>query len=179
MPPISNDTLTAEQLEVYNRIATGARGGVRGPFNALLHSPALAGRVEQLGVYLRYQCAVPERLRELAIVVVAAHWRCEYEWYAHAPLAQRIGHDKGQLQQIGRGEDPGFTDEVEAATYAFCAELLRTGRVNEALHTRVKTALGLQGVVDLAGLVGYYTLLAFTLNAHAVAAPADATIPWQ
>ena len=179
LPPVSADALTLEQAEVYNRIATGARGGVRGPFPALLHSPALAGRVEQLGVYLRYQCAVPERLREIAIVIVAAHWRCDYEWCAHAPLAERIGCEKGQLQQIGRGDDPGFTDEAEATTYAFCVELLRTGRVDAATHARAGKSLGLQGVVDLAGLVGYYTLLAFTLNAHAVEAPLDAPIPWR
>ncbi len=179
LPPISPDALSPDQSEVYNRIATGARGGVRGPFTALLHSPALAGRVEQLGVYLRYQCAVPERLREMAILVVAAHWRCGYEWYAHAPLAERIGHDKAGLQRLGRGEDPRFADGLDAATHAFCTELLRSGRVGDALHAQATELLGVQGVVDLTGLVGYYTLLAFTLNAHAVDAPAGSALPWQ
>lgn len=179
LPPISPETLTPDQTEVYNRIATGARGGVRGPFTALLHSPALAGRVEQLGVYLRYQCAVPERLRELAIVVVAAHWRCEYEWYAHAPLAERIGHDKAALQRLGRGEEPSLADPADTATYRFCSELLRSGQVTEAVHAAATDLLGLQGVVDLAGLVGYYTMLALTLNAHAVAAPPETTVPWR
>ncbi len=178
LPPILPEGMNPEHREVYNRIATGPRGGVRGPFTALLHSPALAGRVEQLGVYLRFQCAVPERLRELAICVVAAHWRCDYEWYAHAPLAERIGHDTDRLQRLGRGEDPGFPDAPEAATWRFCAALLRTGRVDDAAHAEAVAQLGVHGVVDLVGLVGYYSLLAFTLNAHAVGAPPETVVPW-
>ena len=57
--------------------------------------------------------------------------------------------------------------------------LLRTGWVDEAAHARTRQALGLQGVVDLTGLVGYYTLLAMTLNAHDVQPPAGATLPWN
>ena len=91
LPALARETLNPAQREVYNRIATGARGGVRGPFTALLHSPKLAGLVEQLGVYARFQCEVPERLRELAILVCATHWHADYEWYAHAPLARRQG----------------------------------------------------------------------------------------
>lgn len=179
LPPIDPAALSPEQEEVYNRIATGARGGVRGPFTALLHSPALAGRVEQLGVYLRYQCAVPERLRELAILVVAAHWRCAYEWFAHAPIAERIGHERATLERLGQGQPPGFDDPLEAATHAYCAELLQTGRVADPLHDQIRSLLGLQGVVDLTGLVGYYTLLAMTLNAHAVEPPEGVAIPWR
>ncbi len=178
LPPVDPAALTPAQAEVYNRIATGARGGVRGPFLALLHSPALAGRVEQLGVYLRYQCAVPERLRELAILAVAAHWRCDYEWYAHGPLAERLGLPPEALARLGRGETAGFEEPAEELVRDYCATLLREGRVGEALHEAVRQALGQQGLVDLTGLVGYYSLLALTLNAHAIGVPAGTELPW-
>ncbi|HWL80678.1 MAG TPA: carboxymuconolactone decarboxylase family protein [Roseomonas sp.] len=179
LPPIDREALSPAQSEVYNRIATGARGGVRGPFLALLHSPGLAARIEQLGVYVRFQCAVPERLRELAILTVAAHWRCDYEWYAHAPLAERLGLPEGTLAQLGRGETPEFEDPSDALVRDYCATLLREGRVPDALYNRTRELLGQQGIVDLTGLVGYYTLLALTLNGHEVAAPGDTQIPWH
>lgn len=179
LPPIDREAMTPAQSEVYNRIATGARGGVRGPFLALLHSPGLAARIEQLGVYVRFQCAVPERLRELAILTVATHWRCDYEWYAHAPIAAQQGFSESILTQLGRGEAPTFEEPNDALVYAYCTTLLREGRVPDALYNSTRDALGQQVIVDLTGLVGYYTLLALTLNAHQVAAPGDAQIPWQ
>jgi 4-carboxymuconolactone decarboxylase len=179
LPPLDVDALTPEQTEIYNRIASGARGGVRGPFTALLHSPALAGLVEQLGVYLRYRCAVPERLRELVILIVASRWQCDYEWFAHAPLARRIGHGEEVISAIGRAEVPDMPDVAETAVLRFARALVHEGTVDQPTYSVVSDFLGEQGTVDLGGLVGYYTLLAMTLNAHQVAAPPDADIPWR
>lgn len=179
LPALDPEALSPAQSEVYNRIATGARGGVRGPFLALLHSPSLAGKVEALGVYLRFQCAVPEQMREVAILAVARHWRCDYEWYAHAPIAERLGVSEVALARMGRGEEPGFEEPGEALVRDYCAMLLRDGTVPQSLYDRVKEALGEQGIVDLTGLIGYYTLLALTLNAHAIRVPDGADIPWR
>lgn len=178
LPVLERDELSPAQSEVYHRIAAGARGGVRGPFTVLLHSPDLAGRVEQLGVYVRFQCAVPERLRELAICIVAAHWRARYEWFAHANLARRQGIQNDVLDAIARHEAPSFEREEESAVYDFCAELLRKGRVTDPTFDRCRRLLGDRGSVDLTGLVGYYSLLAMQLNAFEVAVPADADVPW-
>jgi len=179
LPAIDPEAMSPAQSEVYNRIATGARGGVRGPFLALLHSPGLATKVEQLGVYVRFQCTVPERLREVAILTVARHWRCDYEWYAHAPIAERMGVAELALQRLGQGEDPGFEEAGEGLVHDYCATLLREGAVPQPLYDRAREALGQQGIVDLTGLVGYYTLLALTLNAHAIRVPEGAKIPWR
>src|SRR5260370_25072134 len=106
--PISRENLSPAQAEVYNSITSGARGGVRGPFHVLLHSPELARRVEQLGLYTRFQCKVPERLRELSITVVARHWQADYEWYAHAALALKQGIPAEGIGAGGVGLRPVF-----------------------------------------------------------------------
>ena len=179
LPPIDTDALSPPQRAVYDSIAGGARGGVRGPFLALLHSPDLAARVEQLGVYVRYQCAVPVRLRELAILVVAQFWRADYEWFAHAALAEKQGLPRETLQAFGAGANPEWPTEEDALLVQFCSQLLRTRRVSDATYARMQQLLGVQGTTDLVGLVGYYTLLALTLNAHEVEVPASADIPWN
>ncbi len=177
--PISRENLSPAQAEVYNSINSGARGGVRGPFRVLLHSPELAKRVEQLGLYTRFQCKVPERLRELSINVVARHWQADYEWHAHAVLALKQGISEEVLEAIGAGRRPVFAQEPDEVVYDYVSRLLADGRVSDAVFQRARALLGEEGVVDLTGLVGYYTLLALTLNAFEVPVPEDSKVPWS
>jgi 4-carboxymuconolactone decarboxylase len=178
LKPIDPNQLQTRERAVYDSIA-GMRGAVRGPFLALLHSPELASRVEQLGVYVRYESAVPERLRELAILVVARHWRADYEWLIHASLAQGQGLDARHLMKLGTGDMPDWDTPADSLTHVFCAGLLREGEVDDETYGHMTKLLGPQGVVDLVGLVGYYALLALTLNAHAVIVPEGSAIPWR
>src|SRR5215475_9770099 len=84
--PLAADEMTDAQRKVYGEIAGGPRGGVRGPFNALLRSPELADRAQKMGEYLRFQSSIPARLNEFAILINARYWGSQYEWYAHHPL---------------------------------------------------------------------------------------------
>ncbi|MDP9013302.1 MAG: carboxymuconolactone decarboxylase family protein [Pseudomonadota bacterium] len=173
--------LTPDQQAVYDQIAAGPRGKVTNSFLALLHSPQLAGKVEQLGVYVRFHSTVPARLREFSILMVSRHWRCAYEWNSHVSLATLQGISAGTLDHLGRAEEPvwGEGTEADRVVYGYCAELLRTGHVGEKNHAAALALLGERGVVDLTALVGYYTLLAMTINAHDIAPPGDAEIPWR
>jgi 4-carboxymuconolactone decarboxylase len=176
--PLTRDQLDSAQTEVFNAIAAGARGGVRGPFTVLLHSAELARRVEQLGVYCRFQCRVPERQRELAICIVAAHWRADYEWYAHSSLAAKQGIPRDVLDAIARRQRPTFAERADETVYEFASELLASGRVSDRNFAAAIRSLGEAGAVDLTGLLGYYSLLAMTLNAFEVDVPEDAGTPW-
>jgi 4-carboxymuconolactone decarboxylase len=177
--PISRENLSPAQAEVYNSINAGARGGVRGPFRVLLHSPELARRVEQLGLYARFQCKVPERLRELSISIVAQHWQADYEWYAHAALALKQGLSEEVMEAIGSGWRPVFAQESDEIVYDYVSRLLTDGRVSDVMFQRARALLGEAGIVDLTGLVGYYTLLALTINAFEVPVPEDGKVPWS
>jgi 4-carboxymuconolactone decarboxylase len=177
--PISRENLSPAQAEVYNSISAGARGGVRGPFHVLLQSPELAKRVEQLGLYTRFQCKVPERLRELSINLVARHWQADYEWYAHSALALKQGISEEVMEAIGAGRRPVFAQESDEVVYDYVSSLLADGRVSDAVFQRARGLLGETGIVDLTGLVGYYTLLALTLNAFEVPIPEDGKVPWS
>lgn len=167
----SSEGLSEEQRAVYESIATGARGGVRGPHTILLHNPELASRVEKLGKYLRYDCNVPQRLRELAILVIAVRWNAEYEWYAHAPIALGQGVPQNVLDAIKAGAVPDFDHASDRAVYEFVKELVAHGTASESVFQSAESVLSTQGVLDLTALVGYYTFLAFVLNAFDVQPP--------
>ena len=178
LPPLERDALEPAQQVVWDRMAGGARGGVIGPFTALLTSAELCGRVEQLGVFIRYECGVPMRLRELAILVVGAHWQADYEWFAHAPIAAAQGVPEAAIRAIGLGQDPGLEAMPDRVVHAFVRELLRTGRVGDAAYAPAQALLGDKGAVELTALVGYYSLLAMQLNVFRVQSPPTVPIPW-
>ena len=50
-------------------------------------------------------------------------------------------------------------------------ELLRSRRVSDTTYERALTQFGEQGVIDLAGIIGYYSLLAMTMNVARVPPP--------
>jgi len=179
IPLISAEMLSPTQSEITNRMASGPRGGVRGPYKVFLHSPDLANRLDPLGVYLRYQGAVPVRLREFAICVVAAHWRANYAWHAHANIARRQGVSDQVLEALQQQECPVFENEDEDVVYKYCHELLNTGTVKDSTFNAVNRILGVRGGVDLTALVGYYSLVSFTLNAFDVSVSEGVVSAWN
>lgn len=179
LPPRARADLDAAQQAVFDRIAGGARGGVGGPFLALLTSAELCARVEQVGVFIRYECSVPMRLRELAILCVGQHWKAAYEWYAHAGIAAGQGIPAAVIAAIGSGAETIPCDAAaDAAVVAFVRELLRTGQVADAPYAAAVLLLGEKGTVELTALVGYYSLLAMQLNVFRINPPAPFTPPW-
>ena len=147
------------------------RGGLAGPFNAWVHRPDLGIVAQSLGERLRFRGTLPGAAREIAILTVGAKWMAEYEWWAHVRLGRREGVSEETIDAIHGGERPVLADPVEQAAHDFTAALLETGRVDPELYETTRVAVGDGGLVELATLAGYYTLVSFTLNAFEVALP--------
>jgi 4-carboxymuconolactone decarboxylase len=143
----------------------------------LLRSPELLEHTQRLGEYLRYRSALGTKLSELAILLVARHWSQDVEWAIHAPIAGRVGIARDAIDAIAVGATPKRMDEDEAVVHAFCSELQATQAVSDATFERARARFGEQGVVDLLGLCGYYTLLAMVMNGARTALPPGATPP--
>ena len=169
--------MTPEQREVAAEIAAGPRGEVRGPFVALLHHPALARRLQALGEQLRWGSSLPARLVELAVLVTARRWTCQHEWLMHERLARQAGLDAAVVEAIATGREPREMAPEEAAVYAFCREAHATGHVGEAAFEAVRSRFGLEGVLELLALSGYYSLMAMVLNSAGLPLPGNAGAP--
>ncbi len=180
LPTPRREALEPAVQAVWDRIASGARGGVGGPFTSLIFSPELCSRAEQLGVFIRYECSVPMRLRELAILCVGQHWKADYEWFAHAPIAAKQGIPAEVIAAIGSGAATvPFDAEADAVVVNFVRSLLRTGQVPDAEYAAAQALLGDKGTVELTGLVGYYSLLAMQLNTFQIEPEPGVPIPWR
>lgn len=175
--PLTESEMSEAQRKVYGDIAAGPRGGVRGPFNALLRSPELADRAQKLGEWVRFKSSLPERLKELAILVTARYWSAQYEWHAHHAHALKAGLDARLADELALGRRPAGMAEDEAAVHDFCRELHEKKAVDDATYARVVKHFGERGAVDLIGVIGYYTLVSMVLNVDRVPIPGGAPGP--
>ena len=186
------DQLSNAQRQVYDGITGGRRseataagsltkpdGGLVGPFNAFLYSPEVGLRVQALGEALRFSNSLPNQLLEIAVLMTAFEWKAQFEWWAHERLARRAGLDEEVITALKAGQRPAFEDEKAAAVYDFSREMLDTRRVGDATYNRAIELLGEQQVVDLISLLGYYGLVAMTLNAFAVPVPEGEALPFD
>jgi 4-carboxymuconolactone decarboxylase len=173
LQPVDPSQLTPEQRKVHDAIASGPRGGVRGPFLALLHVPELADRIQHLGELIRYNTSLGRKLSELAIIVTARGLRCDYEWFAHAKIAAESGLSAAAIEAIRSGREPELADPKEQLVYRFARELVTESRVSDATYEAATRTFGTTGAVELAAMVGYYAMIAMTLNAHAIMPPGE------
>jgi 4-carboxymuconolactone decarboxylase len=171
LPELRYEDMTAEQQRIHDEIAAGPRGRVEGPLKVWLHAPKLATHAQKLGAHARFQSALPPELSELAILVTGATWKAEFEWYAHARLAREAGIADSVIEAIRKGEEPRLEDEKSRAVYAVAHELHHSRALSDATYAMGERALGHEGMVDLIGILGYYSLVSMTLNAFRVPTP--------
>jgi 4-carboxymuconolactone decarboxylase len=173
VPTIPPAQYTQEQKQAAADFESARKVPVFGPFEPLMHSPQLMSTARAMGDYLRYKSAIGNTLSELVILMTAREWTQEYEWSYHYPIAVKAGIPKEIADAIAAGRRPGAMSPDEETVFDFASELLRNKQVSDATFERAKARLGTQGVVDMTGIVGYYTFLAMQLNVAQYPAAAD------
>jgi 4-carboxymuconolactone decarboxylase len=172
--------LDEEQRDLYAHIALGPRakgpqlfaltddqGGLRGPFNAFLLSPAVGHPLQALGSAIRYHSRLTARTRELAILAVAARWDSEFEWSSHERVAQSVGVTEQELQFLKGCEVPPLSDPVEQAALEAVQAML-DGDIPDDIFDTAVAEIGRAGLFELSTLVGYYSTLALQMRVFQV-----------
>jgi 4-carboxymuconolactone decarboxylase len=168
---LTPEEMTIAQRKVADEAASGKRGRIPAPLRAWLYSPELGARAQRLGEFVRYDTILGPRLSELAILITARVWTSHYEWYAHKREALKAGLSPEIIAAIARHEPPALSDAKDQAVYDYVTRLNRDRFISDELHARAVAHVGEQGVVELVGLLGYYTLVAMTLNAFEIGPP--------
>jgi 4-carboxymuconolactone decarboxylase len=178
LPTIPPAQYTEEQKQAAADFESARKVPVFGPFEPLIYSPQMMSTARAMGDYLRYKSAIGNTLSELVILITAREWTQDYEWSLHYPIALKAGIRKELADDIAVGRRPTGMGPDEETVFDFTSELLRNKQVSDATFERAKARLGPKGVVDMTGIVGYYTLLAMQLNvAHYPAAPDGKKLP--
>lgn len=169
----SREELPEEHRGIYDTIAE-SRGGVRGPFAVLLHSPQAADRVAALGGFLRFESLLQPKDEELAVIATAREMDCPYVWAAHTVLARRAGVREEAIDAIRSRRAPeGLTPE-EAEIVTYVQQLVRRHRVEQPVFDALEKRFGRRWLVEFTTLLGHYGMVAGVLNAYEVAPAPDA-----
>lgn len=165
LPELKPEDFTPEQKAIHDSIISGPRGSVPAPLTVWLRRPELARHAQALGGYCRYGTTLSPRLSELAIMLMGRHWLAEYEWEVHKPHALKAGVSEDVLNAIRDGKEPVFTNRDEAVVHKFLTRLHADRKISDSLYAEAVELLGEDGVIDLVGIIGYYTLISTTIQA--------------
>ena len=171
------DTLSPEAKRVYDKI-TSKRGAVRGPFASLMHHPALAERVGDLGEFLRFGSTLPGDIREMAILISARSVNQTYEWVAHAKIARQEGLPDDVIERVRTRGDLGALPPRYANAARVIRHVLAYESIPAALQADVQRELGMSGLVELVVLPGHYRLIAGVLFAFDTPLPEGEPAPF-
>lgn len=164
MPPIPAEKMTDAQKKAAAELIAGRRGLLEGPFIPLLRSPEFMSRLQRTGEYLRYNTKLGPNISEFIILMTARRWTQQVEWEIHAPIAGNAGIKPEIISAIAEGRRPAGLSVDEEIVHDFCTELYDRQSVTDPTYKRAVDQFGEQGVIDITGLCGYYSLLGMILN---------------
>ena len=164
LPPLAADKLTDAQKKAFAEFKEERKQDVFGPFVPLSRSPQLMINAAKMGTYLRFGNSLPRDVSEFAILLISRRWTQQYEWYVHAADGRTAGLSDAIIQAVADGRRPeGMSDGMEIV-YDFSNELNDFHSVTDRTYARMVAKYGEQGMMDLVGLNGYYSMISMVLN---------------
>jgi 4-carboxymuconolactone decarboxylase len=171
VPYLAPEELTPVQKRIHDEIASVRGGAVKGPFAIWLRNPDIADKANQFGNSLRVNGKLDKRLFELMVLVIARHWSAQYEWYAHEQQALKCGISADVVEALRQRRVPRFERDDERLVYDLVTELQDSKTLSQASYDRGVAAFGLDLMIEFVTAIGFYTMVAVTLNAF------DAPVP--
>ena len=164
LPSITNKSQVPPHYHPIVDRVVESRGAIQGPFTMLLNCPPLAEHVMSLGAYVRFEGELDKRVRVLAAMTVAREFDVVYVWGAQTGQARKQGVPEATITAIREKHSRGLPPE-DAQIVDFTRDLIRKHRVSAAAMKALQERFGNFQMVELAGTIGYYSMLAMTANA--------------
>ena len=186
VPPLVRENLDTSGKKLWDEVVAGRGprviaqdGSMAGPFGLWLVTPGVGHHLVGLGGSLHTDTTLDRRLTELATIAVAAYWRAEYPFWAHAQMARELGFPDSVLDAITVGDPPVLTSALEETVYGIARNVAEMGTVDPALLDAASASLDQRQLVELVVLCGWYTLVSFAINAFEVPLPPGVPNQWS
>jgi 4-carboxymuconolactone decarboxylase len=163
-PEIEPRDMYFEQRRVFDAVSARRKGGIAGPFVPLVHVPGTLDRLQALGEHCRFHTGLPDKLRELAILISARHVAAPLEFHVHAIVARRFALSEEIVSAVASERYPAGMDADEALVHEFATSLFADGRVSDDVFGRAAKRFGKAVIIDLVATCGYYAMLGLSMN---------------
>lgn len=174
----SRESYSDEQKKIYDRLLENrtlrSDGHIGGPFDVWLLNPELFERCGGMGLMFEGRTSFEFRLVKIAIITTAQFYKVNFPFYVHSRAALREGVSHDVVNAIHDGEVPDFDNERDRLTYKITRELLMSHKLSDATYEEAVKEFDEIGVVEMVSLVGFYVMVALTLNTFRVPPPEDA-----
>ena len=184
LSPLDPDNLTPDQQRVYDALRYGPRGDdkhkleLAGPFGVWVRAPEIGEAVQALGKIARFGTSIKNDIRELAICTTGAHFRAKFEFAVHRDLAHKAGIGSHVTEALRTGLTPEFDSEEYRLCHRLTTGLLTQHRIDDQTYSGAIDCWGETGVVELVNIIGYYSIVALTLNAFEIPLSAGMSDPF-
>ncbi|MEW6187011.1 MAG: carboxymuconolactone decarboxylase family protein [Thermodesulfobacteriota bacterium] len=166
------EEMTPEEFEQYKRVGKFRKprqdGSYGGPYDPWIRSPELAKRAVSFGTFIWNRTTLERRLVELAIIITGRFWEANVEWVSHSRMALEYGVKQEVIDAVFEKRRPEMGPEDERVVYDVCQALHETHQLPIDIYQKAVGLFGERGLVEIIATIGYYTMVAMTLNAFDV-----------
>ena len=168
--PLNPDTMDAALKDEYDSLVRNRKGVAPadgyfgGPFDAWIRSPEFCHKMREFGGMLWERTSLDRGVVEMAISVTAAFWNANLEW-GHSETAINNGIDRAVIEDIQAGRRPKSPREEVVLVYDLSRIFLENKSLSDAFYQKAVALIGERGIVEVADIVGFYTMVAFTTRA--------------
>ncbi len=177
MPVIPDDKMSAAQKKAAAELVAGPRKEIKGPFVPLMRSPEFMSRLQKVGEYIRFICPIDKRINTFAGMITARHWNQQFVWWAQHEQALQAGLQPAIGEAVRDGRRPTGMAEDEEIVYDLLTEVFNNKGVSDPTYARAVAKFGEQGIIDLLGVAGYYSVLAMVMNVARTTVPEGPPLP--
>jgi 4-carboxymuconolactone decarboxylase len=169
--PVSDKSEVAPEYQHVVDSVLEVFGAIRGPHSILLHTPKLDEHALALGNFFRYSSVVQSPEKELAIITAAREKDCLYVWAAQVAAGRRGGLREEAIAAVRDRGDTAGLDSDEAAIIDYVRQLFRANRVDQPAFDALKDRYGVEWLIEMTTVVGYYGMLAGVVNSFELPSP--------
>ena len=166
IPYVEKETATGETKELYDSFEKQFNvREVPNVVKALSNSPGLARRVFPLANYFMSESSLDPRLRELAVLILMKRLNCEYGFWRHIEIAERVGLTREQIDNIGSYQTSPLFSNNDKLIIRYAEELTQKGEIDDLLFLQVRELIGQKNVLELTAATAFWNMMARNLNA--------------
>lgn len=149
------------------------RGLVPGPHKIWLANPKLTRAIVPTGAYFQTDSSLSKAEIEIVTNLINGRWLAAYANYEHEKIGVELGGLHPQkIEALIAGLPTSFDGPRQQIVYELASTLLQPRLVPGGLYRRAKETIGVEGIVDVTVLMGWFTGVSLTLAAFDV--PANA-----